>query len=101
MPHENAMAKDKKVKAKKGKLTESQQIERFIRAQYYPEKFGQSLSEILDIEANALWLKTKEGLDTEGYTKEEAASIMQKQATRREVLLKRVNFYRAQIDKKG
>lgn len=93
------MANKSKPKARKGKLTESQQLEKFIRAQYYPERFSQSWSEILDIEAHALWLKTPEGLEVEGYTQEEADSVMAKQALRREVLLKRVEFYRKQIDK--
>lgn len=91
------MTKDKKASKNKEKL--SDRLERMIREEYLPFQLKDALEEILRIEVNSEWLSTAEGRQVEGYTDEEAQSILGKQAKRKELLQLRVDVVKRLIDK--
>lgn len=89
-----------KKKAKKAapRVT-SEQMMQMIREEYLPSQLQIMMQEVMSIEINAKWLATDAGLAVEGYTKEEAKSVLDKQAKRKAQLLEKVKLIRAEIDK--
>lgn len=73
-------------------------LETMIREQYLPAKLQDALQGVLDIEINAEWLKSPEGRQVEGYTEEEANSVIQKQAEQRARLLLKVEIIKRKIN---
>ena len=90
------------------KLTPADKLEAAIRTQYLPGQMAGLLSQIMEIETNALWRATPEGIkeakEENEYTLEDIKTVLGKQAKRRAALLLKVDFigrlYNEQCSKK-
>lgn len=77
-------------------------LEAAIREQYLPSQLSAILGEILNIEFNADWRKTPEGIkdaqDNSGFTLDDLAKVLIKQDAHKEQLTIKKDFIKRMID---